>query len=179
MENSNFANPHGLDDPAHYSSAYDLAIAGWNALQNPTIAGIVKQSQASINGYSFTNITNFIRRYPGATGIKPGETENAGLCIVASANRFGKNAIVVLLNSPGMRTESDELMDYAFAQILAAEKKETPATASFGYIGLPDTGKLRSYSLMVNNLQANLNETLRYLVTLQRLFGGHTLSQRD
>jgi serine-type D-Ala-D-Ala carboxypeptidase (penicillin-binding protein 5/6) len=117
--NTHFANPHGLDDPQHYTSAYDLALLGWYALQNPQIAEIVRQNIVNDGGFSFLNESNFIRRYPGATGIKPGETDNAGLCIVASANRFGRKAIIVLLRSPGMRTESDRLMDYAYSEIMA------------------------------------------------------------
>lgn len=133
LKNSNFTNPHGLDEDTHYSSAEDLAIAGWYAMQNKTIASIVRLSEANINGTSFYNITNFIRRYPGANGIKPGETDKAGLCIVASANRYRRNAIVVLLNSPGMRTESDLLMDYAFNQIFAGNNptgSTPPVTAT-------------------------------------------------
>ncbi len=133
LKDSSFQNPHGLDEYNHYTSAQDLAVLGWYALQNPTIASIIRQSTATLDGFQFYNISNFIRRYPGATGIKPGETDNAGLCLVASANRFGHNALIVLLNSPGMRTESDALMDYAFEQIQATSI--TPNDAS--YLNLP------------------------------------------
>jgi serine-type D-Ala-D-Ala carboxypeptidase (penicillin-binding protein 5/6) len=127
LKNSNFTNPHGLDEDLHYSSAEDLAVAGWYALQNKTIANIVRLSEVNFNGSYFFNISNFVRRYPGANGIKPGETDNAGLCIVASASRYRRNAIIVLLNSPAMRTESDLLMDYAFSQIFAGNTIATPS----------------------------------------------------
>jgi serine-type D-Ala-D-Ala carboxypeptidase (penicillin-binding protein 5/6) len=126
VRNTHFANPHGLDDPQHYTSAYDLALLGWHALQNPQIASIVRQNILNDGGFSFLNESNFIRRYPGATGIKPGETDKAGLCIVASAYRFGHNAIIVLLRSPGMRTESDKLMDYAYSEMLSQTPNRNP-----------------------------------------------------
>lgn len=148
LKNSRFQNPHGLDTYLHYSSARDLAIMGWYALQNPTIASIVKLSTANLDGFQFYNISNFIRRYPGATGIKPGETDAAGLCLVASANHSGHNAIVVLLNSPGLRTESDQLMDYAFSQILApaAALESASSNPANSYLSLPyrfGTGQFR------------------------------------
>ena len=144
LKNTRFSNPHGLDQPDHFSSARDLAIAGWYALQNPTIASIVKQSTAKLDGYQFFNISNFIRRYPGANGIKPGETDEAGLCLVASAKRnSGQTAIIVLLNSPGLKTESDQLMDYAFSQItyFSQQKNDAssgkPGVSTLGFIGYP------------------------------------------
>jgi D-alanyl-D-alanine carboxypeptidase len=131
--NTNFKNPHGLDTNGHYTSAQDLAVAGWYALHNPTIASIVRQNHISLDNFSFENISNFIRRYPGATGIKPGQTDAAGLCLVASATRFGHTAIVVLLNSPDLGGESDTLMDYAFTRILY----DSQTQPILGYIGQP------------------------------------------
>ena len=170
MENSKFANPHGLDNPSHYSSAQDLAIAGWYAMQNPAITNIVKLSEITVEGNYFFNISNFIRRYPGANGVKPGETDEAGLCLVASANRFGHNVIVVELNNPNLRTESDLLMDYAFTQILGSEKPGVSRQPMLGYIGLPEAGKLRPYRALVTDLQSNFSEAARYLLALQGLF---------
>ena len=38
MEGTHFTNPHGLDNPDHYSTAYDLAILTRQALRNPIFA---------------------------------------------------------------------------------------------------------------------------------------------
>jgi D-alanyl-D-alanine carboxypeptidase (penicillin-binding protein 5/6) len=170
MEDSKFANPHGLDNPSHYTSAQDLAIAGWYAMKNTVIANVVKLSETTVEGNYFFNISNFIRRYPGANGVKPGETDEAGLCLVASASRFGHNAIVVELNNPNLRTESDLLMDYAFNQILDYEKPGVNRQSLLGYIGLPDAGKLRPYRALVTDFQRNFSEAARYLLALQGLF---------
>lgn len=173
LENTYFQNPHGLDTPDHYSSASDLAIAGWYALQNPTLASIVKQSNAQLDGYQFYNINNFIRRYPGATGVKPGQTDDAGLCLVASATREGHNAIIVLLNSPQMVTESSIFMDYAFSQIINQEQSQQLNSAGLDlaqqeqrqevdYIGTPVGNRLL---LTTSNMLACLIISAARLVT--------------
>jgi D-alanyl-D-alanine carboxypeptidase len=177
LNDTNFTNPHGLDAPLHYSSAHDLAVAGWYALQNPTIAGIVRQDKVQLDGYYFANISNFIRRYPGANGVKPGETDEAGLCLVASANRFGHNVIAVLLNDPNLRTESDLLMDYSFSRILTFDEvRATPAPGKYlvpGYIGLPTEGKLEPYGAYVTDVQAQLKKALFFMYCANLIFGGN------
>src|SRR5690606_16812450 len=40
LENTHFTNPHGLDDPGLYSSAYDLALIGAELGRNPVLAEI-------------------------------------------------------------------------------------------------------------------------------------------
>src|SRR5690606_4731998 len=42
LTQTSFANPHGLDDEKHYSSAKDLAILTSYALKNPVFQEIVK-----------------------------------------------------------------------------------------------------------------------------------------
>ena len=37
MADSHFANPNGLDDEAHYSTAYDMALLGCAAVNEPTL----------------------------------------------------------------------------------------------------------------------------------------------
>lgn len=42
LRNTRFANPSGLDDPAHYSSPYDLAVMGTALLGYPDLRTIVR-----------------------------------------------------------------------------------------------------------------------------------------
>jgi len=116
MQNSHYANPHGLDQDGHYSSAFDLAISGWYALHNPTIKQIVNQQSATAAGHPLANSNTFLKRYAGATGIKPGITDGAGWCLVASATRNGHNAISVVLNTDqvGFNSDSAALLNYTF-----------------------------------------------------------------
>mgnify|MGYP001724492939 CR=1 FL=1 len=54
LKNTNFVTPHGLDDPKHYTTAYELAQIADYALKNNKFAQIVKTQYATINinGYS-------------------------------------------------------------------------------------------------------------------------------
>ena len=43
MENSHFANPHGLDDEEHYGSAADLALLMAACMERPELAAILEK----------------------------------------------------------------------------------------------------------------------------------------
>ena len=48
MEDSHFVTPSGLDDPEHYSSAYDMALLAREALENPLFAEICAKPSAKL-----------------------------------------------------------------------------------------------------------------------------------
>ncbi len=48
------------------------------------------------------------------TGLKTGQTEAAGRCLVATAERRGVRLGVVLLHSPAPGAQAKELLDSAF-----------------------------------------------------------------
>ena len=56
LEDTHFANPHGLDNDEHYSSAYSLAILAKYALSYPKIAEIVSTNEKDVNFGSLINI---------------------------------------------------------------------------------------------------------------------------
>jgi len=120
MTHTHFANPHGLDEAGHYSSAHDLAILARRALQLPLFRQIVDSSAYAIpatathRAHRLTNLNWFLTWYPGADGVKPGMTAAAGLCQVLSARRHGRWLIGVLLNTPDLSTDARDLMNYGF-----------------------------------------------------------------
>src|ERR1700730_13202874 len=48
LKETHFANPHGLDNPMHYSSAHDMAVLTAYALHNPIFRNIVSTKVKSI-----------------------------------------------------------------------------------------------------------------------------------
>jgi hypothetical protein len=50
LADTHFVNPHGLDAPDHYSSAYDLMIIARQALADPTFADIVSTQEYTFRG---------------------------------------------------------------------------------------------------------------------------------
>lgn len=120
LKDTHFSNPSGLDHDDHYSTARELAIITHYARSFPVFNQIVA-TPTKILPYSshhkyleLTNLNSLISMYPGATGTKPGNTGNAGNCLVASVEREGQRYIGVLLNTPGRNANMSALFDVAF-----------------------------------------------------------------
>jgi D-alanyl-D-alanine carboxypeptidase (penicillin-binding protein 5/6) len=111
---THFANPHGLDDPEHLSSAADLLTLALEALKHPEFARIVATADASVAGRSLVSTNELLTSYEGAVGVKTGTTDAAGQCLVALAVRGPGEAIVVILGSDDRYTEARALMDYYY-----------------------------------------------------------------
>ena len=67
--------------------------------------------------YLYNNNPLLIYNYPGVTGMKTGQTEAAGRCLVATAERHGVRlgAIVLQLDAPG--TQARQLLDLGFEDV--------------------------------------------------------------
>lgn len=117
LEDTHFANPHGLDEPGHYTSAYDIAILGGHLLDDPDLAAIVgtRSYQPHWDGPPVRNLNHLLSQYPGALGVKTGYTEQAGQTIVAAAERDGRRFIVSVLGSADVFVDATTLLDWAFA----------------------------------------------------------------
>jgi len=121
MHNTNFKNPHGLPDPEHYTTAYDLAVLSAYALRNQQFTEIVSTTRFTLPWEQHAtpriwhNKNRLLQTYPGADGVKTGWTRAAGHCLVASANRSGFRLVAVVLNSPDDFGETAALLDYGYA----------------------------------------------------------------
>lgn len=128
MEGTHFTNPHGLDNPDHYSTAYDLAILTRQALRNPIFARMVQTREARLAILTGRNgrvvkrkilrtHNQLLGQFVGADGVKTGYTERAGRCLVASATRGDHQLIAVLLNDSHRWAEAAALLEYGFAAL--------------------------------------------------------------
>lgn len=114
---TSYANPHGLDEPGHYSTAYDLALITRYALGNPVFSRIVGTVYANIPGRQLYNTNELLELYQGADGVKTGYTGKAGRCLVASAVRDGMRLVSVVLGAPTVYKRaqgSKSMLDYGF-----------------------------------------------------------------
>ncbi len=112
-----FANPNGLPDPNHYTTAYDLALIAAHGYTNPWFRRIIQTRTDSIPGHEVENTNKLLRQYKGANGVKTGWTESAGRCLVAGAKRNQVQLIAVVLNSEDIWGEAAALLDDGFAQL--------------------------------------------------------------
>lgn len=118
--NSHFANPHGLDNPQHYTTAYDLAKITAYALNNPIFKQIVSTKSYQIeatNKYEkryLTNKNRLLNSLSGCVGVKTGFTSKAGRCLVSAVERKNATSVCVVLNCGPMFEESTALLDSSF-----------------------------------------------------------------
>jgi D-alanyl-D-alanine carboxypeptidase (penicillin-binding protein 5/6) len=137
---SRFVNPHGLDDPNHYSSAHDLAAIARYALHHPRFAALVRRETWTLARDDrppqiFSNSNRLLTRYAGADGVKTGWTAASGHTLVASATRDGWQLIAVVLHSRDLYGDAEQLLDYGFYGFLplrVAERGEVVATVPVG-----------------------------------------------
>lgn len=112
--NTRFVNPHGLDKPGHFSTAYDLAMLARAALLYPTFQEIVAKRTYQFENDTWYNTNKLLWRYEGLEGIKTGTTGQAGYCLVATATQNGMQLISVVLGSTNRWRDSTTLLDYGF-----------------------------------------------------------------
>ena len=118
MKDSHFANPNGLPNPDHYSSARDLAIVA-RALfrdfpQDDWLYGI---GAFRLGKLVVPTYNNLLGRYPGVNGMKTGYTCASGFNIVVSAVRGGRHLIAVVMGAPNIKERTETataLLDAAF-----------------------------------------------------------------
>lgn len=118
MHSSHFRNATGLPADNHVTTARDLATLAraiveefpeyykWHAIKEFTYNNI-KQS----------NRNSLLWRDDSVDGLKTGHTEDAGYCLVASAERDGMRIISVVLGTSSTKARADgsqALINYAF-----------------------------------------------------------------
>jgi D-alanyl-D-alanine carboxypeptidase len=119
LRETHFVNPNGLHDPAHVSSARDMAMIARALLREfPDHADLFSIGALQLGNQHIINHNGLLGRYPGADGMKTGFTCPAGFNVVASANHSGRRLIVVVLGAPTAESRNQEaanLFDRGFA----------------------------------------------------------------
>jgi D-alanyl-D-alanine carboxypeptidase (penicillin-binding protein 5/6) len=118
LSHTRFLNPHGLDEEGHVSSAYDMAVIGRAFMMQSVLARIAGERRRVVDGppqWLFQTTNPLLGTYLGADGIKTGYEDRAGRCIAATAERDGRRAIAVVLNSNRYALDAGALLDAAFA----------------------------------------------------------------
>ncbi|MCH7838360.1 MAG: D-alanyl-D-alanine carboxypeptidase [Chloroflexi bacterium] len=129
LVNTRFANPHGLDDLDHYTTAYDMAMLGRALLAQPALAEIVATDtyQPAWDGPQLWNGNKLLYNYSGTLGVKTGYTADAGQTIVAAAERDGRRLIVSVLGAWDHYSDATMLLEWAFANTSPACEEPAPA----------------------------------------------------
>jgi len=127
-QHTRFVNPHGLHDPKHYTTASDMALIAKEAMNNEVFRDVVGEPEhvttAASKKRTFVNRNQLLQ--PDGTfyvqsvnGVKTGFTDEAGYCLVSSAESGGKRLIAVVLKSTanGVWTDSQQLLRLGFKEV--------------------------------------------------------------
>ena len=122
MRDTYFANPNGMPDDSHHSTAFDLALLAREAMTHPEFREWVASPEVHFDRFgeredvTFEATNHLLDVYPLCNGIKTGFTNAAGFCIVASATWRDKTLIAVVLGCERDEQwdQAIELFDYGF-----------------------------------------------------------------
>ena len=163
LQNTHFVTPHGLDNPEHYTTAYELAIIADYAMDNEEFTKIVgtKNATVIINGYSknIKNTNELLGYLQGVKGVKTGFTNNAGRCLVTCTNRNGFEIIAVVLgaDTKKFRTEdSIKLIEYTYKNYSQVNITET-INSKFS-----EWKKMNENRIIIEKTKNNSNLNLQY-----------------
>jgi D-alanyl-D-alanine carboxypeptidase (penicillin-binding protein 5/6) len=142
-KDTHFANPHGLHDPNHYTTAYDLALIACAALKYPVFNEIIATKKVTIHGNAkigahrvFLNHNRLLLRWDACDGVKTGYTRQAGRCLIASATRVDPRThrpwrlLCVVMHSPDSWKDSRHLLEQGFKKyspVVVAQSGQTLA----------------------------------------------------
>lgn len=127
LRDTHFTNPHGLHDPAHFTTAYDLAVMTRYALANDYFARLVCQPEKVLcrgdgDWVRILSSTNRLLWYhEWIRGVKTGTTGAAGPCLVSSGELEGRRLIAVVLDSGDRWADSQALLEWGFEQFAPAQ----------------------------------------------------------
>ncbi len=116
---THFANPDGFDADDQYSCPADMVALARYAMQYPLFRAIVSSATYQLrdpNGLrTIRNVNDLLTAYPGADGVKTGDTPRAGRASVATAVRDGHRVYAAFMRSTdGAVADGVLLLDWAF-----------------------------------------------------------------
>ena len=141
--NSNFVNPSGLNDPDHYTCAYDMALIAQACFADPVFveidsttwhdvpAGQLKQYPEGWRYYAHHRMLkkNDSAYYSGIIGGKTGYTSLAGNTLVTCAQRDGMKLVTVVLNGHQTHySDTKALLDFGFQNFKSVAVADNDST---------------------------------------------------
>jgi D-alanyl-D-alanine carboxypeptidase (penicillin-binding protein 5/6) len=144
LRDTHFANPHGLDQPGHRSSAQDTVALLRAALRRPFVRTWASRRVATLStGRTVETTDDLLRRLPQLVAGKTGHTADAGWSQVAVARAGGVTVYASVLGAPTREARNDDLeslLRWALAQYRRSrviDPSRTYAVARTGW-GRPD-----------------------------------------
>jgi len=114
--NTHFADPNGLSNENHYTTAYEMYLITREALEHPLFAEICNTKGYDMPATNYSQARSFANSnalisadsdygsgylYPAAAGVKTGFTQRAGYCLVSTAEKDGVRLLAVVMGCDG------------------------------------------------------------------------------
>ena len=130
---THFANPHGLHDEDHYTTANDIAKITLRALENETFRTITNTASYdlpatnmrekimtvySTNKLINKNLANNNFFYSKASGVKTGFTTPAGRCLVSTATNENIDLLGIILHAETVEDENGNWWERSFPECI-------------------------------------------------------------
>ena len=140
LEETHYANPHGLDAAGHVSSARDTTLLVRYALGIPFIRDALQQTHVTLPGRGvFETTDDLLESWPPLVAGKTGHTAEAGWSETAAARMNGITVYGTVLGTAG-RAQRDEalrtLLQYAldgYRRVVAISQTRVYAAVESGY----------------------------------------------
>ena len=129
--NTHFVTTNGLHDDDHYTSAWDLYLIIQEARRHEKFLELCDTAyftkpatdQSPEQTLYTTNLllspyraAGYVYRY--ATGIKTGQTSDAGYCLAASAEKDGRSLVGVILGAQRVTLEDGTILTQSFTEMV-------------------------------------------------------------
>ena len=114
--NTHFADPNGLSNENHYTTAYEMYLITREALRHSLFAEICNTKGYDMSATNFSRARSFANSnalitpdsdygsgylYSYAAGVKTGFTQRAGYCLVSTAEKDGVQLLAVVMGCDG------------------------------------------------------------------------------
>lgn len=128
---THFANPHGLHDEEHYTTAYDLSLITKKALENEDFRRITSTATYTVPATNLSEerkltSTNMLLvdsasnnyRYSKAAGIKTGFTTPAQCCLISTADNGNMELLSIVMGAPIKEDENGNWVRRSFPETI-------------------------------------------------------------
>lgn len=128
MKHSHFVNATGFPVQGHYSSAMDMALIGaalWRDF--PEQYKMFGEKEYTFDKHTQPNRNRLLWSFPGADGIKTGHTEEAGYCLVGSAEKDNTRFVTSVFSTKSDRARAQQtrtLLKFSFANFITLRPSE-------------------------------------------------------
>ncbi len=118
LNNTHYENATGLPHPEHLSTAYDNALLAQALISRfPSHYKMYSELEFTYNDITQPNRNRLLKIDPTVDGVKTGFTNEAGFCLVASAERNGLRLITAVMgtsNDQERINDTRKLLNYGF-----------------------------------------------------------------